>query len=92
MEFGFMAARWALVVGEKVARAIERSLARKIPLIIVSCSGGARMMEGGGQLDAASQGLRSTRALRRGGASFHFHSHRPDYRWRYGQLCHAWAI
>jgi acetyl-CoA carboxylase carboxyl transferase subunit beta len=34
------------VVGEKVARAIELSLANKRPLIIVSCSGGARMMEG----------------------------------------------
>ena len=34
------------VVGEKIARAIERSLDRKIPLVIVSCSGGARMMEG----------------------------------------------
>jgi acetyl-CoA carboxylase carboxyl transferase subunit beta len=34
------------VVGEKVARAIDRSLDQKEPLIIVSCSGGARMMEG----------------------------------------------
>ena len=34
------------VVGEKVTRAIERSLSQKQPLIIVSCSGGARMMEG----------------------------------------------
>jgi len=33
-------------VGEKVARAIERSLAQRQPLIIVSCSAGARMMEG----------------------------------------------
>lgn len=34
------------VVGEKVARAVERSLAQKQPLVIISCSGGARMMEG----------------------------------------------
>jgi acetyl-CoA carboxylase carboxyl transferase subunit beta len=33
-------------VGEKVVRAAERSLAQKQPLIVVSCSGGARMMEG----------------------------------------------
>src|SRR5260370_24659807 len=33
-------------VGEKVTRAIERSVDRKMPLVIVSCSGGARMMEG----------------------------------------------
>ncbi|HXN73666.1 MAG TPA: acetyl-CoA carboxylase, carboxyltransferase subunit beta [Candidatus Acidoferrales bacterium] len=46
MEFGFIGGSMGAVVGEKVARAIERSLARQIPLIIVSCSGGARMMEG----------------------------------------------
>jgi acetyl-CoA carboxylase carboxyl transferase subunit beta len=46
MEFGFIGGSMGAVVGEKVARAIERSLSRKIPLIIVSCSGGARMMEG----------------------------------------------
>jgi acetyl-CoA carboxylase carboxyl transferase subunit beta len=46
MEFGFIGGSMGAVVGEKVARAIERSLERKIPLIIVSCSGGARMMEG----------------------------------------------
>ncbi|RKZ30199.1 acetyl-CoA carboxylase carboxyl transferase subunit beta, partial [bacterium] len=34
------------VVGERVARAIERSLDKKIPLIIISASGGARMQEG----------------------------------------------
>jgi acetyl-CoA carboxylase carboxyl transferase subunit beta len=46
MEFGFIGGSMGAVVGEKVARAIERSLAQKVPLIIVSCSGGARMMEG----------------------------------------------
>jgi len=46
MEFGFIGGSMGAVVGEKVALAIERSLAQKMPLIIVSCSGGARMMEG----------------------------------------------
>src|SRR3984885_10816205 len=46
MEFGFIGGSMGAVVGEKVARAIERSLAQRQPLIIVSCSGGARMMEG----------------------------------------------
>lgn len=46
MEFGFIGGSMGSVVGEKVARAIERSLEKKIPLVIVSCSGGARMMEG----------------------------------------------
>jgi len=34
------------VVGEKVTRAAERATERKSPLVIVSCSGGARMQEG----------------------------------------------
>jgi acetyl-CoA carboxylase carboxyl transferase subunit beta len=46
MEFGFIGGSMGAVVGEKVARAIERSLAHRQPLIIVSCSAGARMMEG----------------------------------------------
>src|ERR1700691_5662692 len=46
MEFGFIGGSMGAVVGEKVARAIERSLAQRQPLLIVSCSAGARMMEG----------------------------------------------
>jgi acetyl-CoA carboxylase carboxyl transferase subunit beta len=46
MEFAFIGGSMGSVVGEKVARAIERSIEKKTPLIIVSCSGGARMMEG----------------------------------------------
>lgn len=46
MDFGFVGGSMGSVVGEKVARAIERSLDRNIPLVLVNCSGGARMMEG----------------------------------------------
>jgi acetyl-CoA carboxylase carboxyl transferase subunit beta len=46
MEFGFIGGSMGAVVGEKVARAVERALAQRQPLIIVSSSGGARMMEG----------------------------------------------
>jgi acetyl-CoA carboxylase carboxyl transferase subunit beta len=46
MEFAFIGGSMGTVVGEKVALAIERALDRKLPLVIVSCSGGARMMEG----------------------------------------------
>jgi acetyl-CoA carboxylase carboxyl transferase subunit beta len=46
MEFGFIGGSMGAVVGEKVARAVERALAERQPLIIVSSSGGARMMEG----------------------------------------------
>ena len=46
MEFGFIGGSMGAAVGEKVTRAIERSVEHKMPLVIVSCSGGARMMEG----------------------------------------------
>ncbi|MCI0531095.1 MAG: acetyl-CoA carboxylase, carboxyltransferase subunit beta [candidate division Zixibacteria bacterium] len=46
MDFSFIGGSMGSVVGEKVARSIERSLEQKLPLIIVSCSGGARMQEG----------------------------------------------
>jgi acetyl-CoA carboxylase carboxyl transferase subunit beta len=45
MDFRFIGGSMGSVVGEKVARAIEKSLKTKNPLIIVSASGGARMME-----------------------------------------------
>jgi acetyl-CoA carboxylase carboxyl transferase subunit beta len=46
MDFGFMGGSMGSVVGEKITRAAERALAERIPFIIVSCSGGARMQEG----------------------------------------------
>jgi len=46
MEYGFMGGSMGSAVGEKIARAIERCLDRKLPLVVVSCSGGARMQEG----------------------------------------------
>ncbi|RRD39710.1 acetyl-CoA carboxylase carboxyltransferase subunit beta [Leptotrichia sp. OH3620_COT-345] len=46
MEFSFMGGSMGSVVGEKVTRALERGLEKKIPVVIVSSSGGARMQEG----------------------------------------------
>jgi acetyl-CoA carboxylase carboxyl transferase subunit beta len=46
MEYGFIGGSMGTVVGEKITRAIERAIERRLPVIIVSCSGGARMMEG----------------------------------------------
>ena len=46
MEFAFIGGSMGCVVGETIARAIDRSLASSRPLIIVAASGGARMMEG----------------------------------------------
>ena len=46
MEYAFIGGSMGSVVGETIARAVDRSLATRHPLIIVSSSGGARMMEG----------------------------------------------
>jgi acetyl-CoA carboxylase carboxyl transferase subunit beta len=46
MEYGFIGGSMGVVVGEKITRAIERALDARCPIVIVCCSGGARMMEG----------------------------------------------
>ena len=46
MDFGFMGGSMGAVVGEKVARAAEHALEARMPLVVVSASGGARMQEG----------------------------------------------
>jgi acetyl-CoA carboxylase carboxyl transferase subunit beta len=46
MEYSFIGGSMGVVVGEKITRAAERALADRAPLIVVSSSGGARMMEG----------------------------------------------
>src|SRR5437762_3417856 len=46
MEYCFIGGSMGVVVGEKITRAIERAIAERMPVVIVCCSGGARMMEG----------------------------------------------
>ena len=46
LELSFIGGSMGAVVGEKITRAIERSVDQKWPIIIVSASGGARMQEG----------------------------------------------
>jgi acetyl-CoA carboxylase carboxyl transferase subunit beta len=46
MEYSFIGGSMGAVVGEAITRAIEKALETKTPIIIVSASGGARMMEG----------------------------------------------
>lgn len=46
MDFSFMGGSMGTVTGEKIAMTMELALEKKIPAIIVSCSGGARMQEG----------------------------------------------
>jgi acetyl-CoA carboxylase carboxyl transferase subunit beta len=46
MEYSFIGGSMGVVVGEKITRGIELAVDHRLPIVIVSCSGGARMMEG----------------------------------------------
>jgi acetyl-CoA carboxylase carboxyl transferase subunit beta len=61
-EFKFMGGSMGSVVGEKITRSIERAIENKTPMIIVSCSGGARMQEG---IYSLMQMAKTSAALRR---------------------------
>ena len=61
-EFSFMGGSMGAVVGEKVTRTFERALAEKIPAIVLSASGGARMQEG---IFSLMQMAKTTAALTR---------------------------
>jgi len=45
-DFSFMGGSMGSVVGEKICRAVDRALAARVPLVLVTTSGGARMQEG----------------------------------------------
>jgi acetyl-CoA carboxylase carboxyl transferase subunit beta len=46
MNFSFLGGSMGMVVGEKFCRAVDRAIEENLPLVVVSCSGGARMHEG----------------------------------------------
>ena len=46
MEYSFIGGSMGVVAGEKIARGIERAIDARCPVVIVCCTGGARMMEG----------------------------------------------
>jgi acetyl-CoA carboxylase carboxyl transferase subunit beta len=46
MEYGFIGGSMGVVVGEKITRAVERAIEERLPVVVISSSGGARMMEG----------------------------------------------
>jgi acyl-CoA carboxylase subunit beta len=70
MDFGFMGGSMGAVVGEKVTRAAEHALEVRIPLIVVSASGGARMQEGTLALMQLAKTLAAIERLRAGGVPF----------------------
>ena len=82
MDFGFMGGSMGAVVGEKVTRAAEHALAERIPLVVVSASGGARMQEGTLALMQLAKTLAAIERLRAGRRPVHLRPERPDDRRR----------
>ncbi len=70
MDFGFMGGSMGAVVGEKVTRAAEYSLVQRLPLIVVSASGGARMQEGTLALMQLAKSVAALERLRAAGVPF----------------------
>jgi len=70
MDFGFMGGSMGAVVGEKVTRAAEHALEARVPLLIVSASGGARMQEGTLALMQLAKTLGALERLRAAGVPF----------------------
>jgi len=70
MDFGFMGGSMGAVVGEKVTRAAEHALAQRLPLIVVSASGGARMQEGTLALMQLAKTVAALERLRTAGVPF----------------------
>jgi acetyl-CoA carboxylase carboxyl transferase subunit beta len=70
MDFGFMGGSMGAVVGEKVTRAAEHALSERLPLVIVSASGGARMQEGTLSLMQLAKTVAAIERLRTAGVPF----------------------
>ncbi len=70
MDFGFMGGSMGAVVGEKVTRAAEHALGERLPLVVVSASGGARMQEGTLALMQLAKTLAALERLRAAGVPF----------------------
>jgi acetyl-CoA carboxylase carboxyl transferase subunit beta len=70
MDFGFMGGSMGAVVGEKVTRAAEHALESRVPLFVVSASGGARMQEGTFSLMQLAKTVGALERLRAAGVPF----------------------
>ena len=89
MEYSFIGGSMGAVVGEAITRAVERACKQRKPMIVVSASGGARMMEG---VVSLMQMAKISAAL--GAPGFRqialcFSSYGPHHRRRYGFIRHA---
>ena len=87
--FEFMGGSMGSVVGEKITRVFERALERRVPAIVFSASGGARMQEGMLSLMQMAKTSAALARLREAGMPVHLGAAAPDHRRRRRLLRHA---
>ena len=89
MEYGFIGGSMGAVVGETIARAVDRARLDRKPLIVVAASGGARMMEGVVSLMQMAKISTALAQLDDAKVPYILRAHRSHHRRRHRQLCHA---
>ena len=89
MDFAFIGGSMGSVVGERLALAIDTALEEKRPLMIISQSGGARMMESVLSLMQMAKTSAKLASLEKAGVPYHLYHDKPDNRWRNRKFCHA---
>lgn len=89
MNFTFIGGSMGSVVGEKFVRAVRRSLQERIPLVVISASGGARMQEAAFSLMQMAKTERCADGTLRCRVALHFRAHRSDHRRCECLLCDA---
>ncbi len=77
------------VTGEKITRLFERATQDRLPVILFTASGGARMQEGILSLMQMAQDQYGHQGTFYGRAALHYRLDRSHHRWGHGQLCHA---
>ncbi len=88
MDFSFIGGSMGSVVGEKIARSIDYCLKNRIPLMIISKSGGARMMEAAFSLmQMAKTSVKLSQLMAKAGNSIHIIINRSYNRWCYSIVC-----
>ncbi len=84
MDFRFIGASMGSVVGEKVTRAFELATAERLPIVIVTASGGARMQEGMISLMQMAKTSAAARKHSDAGLAYLLGADQPHVRWRDG--------
>ena len=86
MDGRFLMASMGEVVGEKIARGVERATKEKLPVIIFTCSGGGR----NDFSYADGKDFGSIKKTQRCRIVIHHSADGSDHRWSYRKFCHAW--